>query len=57
MFFIPLGMMLNGGAFPALTAAAFAKNLFFVSIGNAIGGAVFVALFYFLIFRRELLKA
>ena len=56
-FFIPLGMMLNGGAFPALTAAAFAKNLFFVSIGNAIGGAVFVALFYFLIFRRELLKA
>ena len=57
MFFIPLGMMLNGGAFPALTAAAFAKNLFFVSIGNAIGGAVFVAFFYFLIFRRELLKA
>ena len=26
MFFIPLGMMLNGGAFPALTAAAFARR-------------------------------
>ena len=57
MFFIPLGLMLNGGAFPALTAAAFAKNLFFVTIGNAAGGAIFVALFYFLIFRKELTKA
>ena len=41
----------------ALTAAAFAKNLFFVTIGNAAGGAIFVALFYFLIFRKELTKA
>ena len=41
----------------AALAAGVAKSHFFVSIGNAIGGAVFVALFYFLIFRRELLKA
>ncbi len=57
MFFIPLGLMLNGGASQALTVAAFAKNLVFVTIGNVAGGAFFVALFYFLIFRKDLKRA
>lgn len=57
MFFIPLGLMLNGGTEPALTAAAFFKNIFFVTAGNAAGGVVFVALCYFAVFRRELAKS
>ena len=50
-------VMLAGSRTEKNLAAAFAKNLFFVTIGNAAGGAIFVALFYFLIFRKELAKA
>lgn len=44
-----LGMMLSSTVTPAL----FAKNLIFASLGNFVGGALFVALPYWLISREK----
>jgi len=62
MYFIPLGIFLKAsGVFladPALNlsgltwGALFAKNLFPVVIGNIIGGAIFVGLFYWMVYVK-----
>ena len=49
MYFIPLGMMLSGGE---ITLANFLTNLIPVTIGNIIGGGLFVALIYWIIYLR-----
>lgn len=56
MFFMPLGFLLSSEAVLPLTISAFAKNIFFVTLGNTAGGMIFVALFYFLVFRSEFTK-
>jgi len=38
--------------FPSLTMTGFAANLTAVTIGNLVGGAVFVAGAYWLLYRR-----
>jgi len=62
MFFIPLGILVSGD--PALVAGAgvsvgglnlagFVGNLIPVTIGNIIGGAVFVAAAYWYAYMRK----
>ena len=50
MYFIPLGMLLSGGE---ISAADLLGNLLPVTIGNIIGGSVFVALVYWLVYLRD----
>lgn len=50
MYFIPLGMLLSGGE---VSAADLLSNLVPVTIGNIIGGSVFVALVYWLVYLRD----
>ncbi len=54
MFFIPLALLLEGGAgiSPGLDMAGFVGNLVPVSLGNIIGGGVFVALTYKIVYLR-----
>jgi formate/nitrite transporter len=59
MYFITLGLLLKDSVvLPAgvdtshLTVAGFANNLVAVTLGNIIGGAVLVALVYFMVYRR-----
>ena len=61
MYFIPLGIMLKGGAavpagidLASLDWGGFAGNLIPVTLGNIFGGSVMVALVYYLIYRRGL---
>ena len=61
MYFIPLGIMLKGGAaapagidLASLDWGGFAGNLMPVTLGNIFGGSVMVALVYYLIYRRGL---
>lgn len=60
MYFISLGLMLKDStALPEtvyssnLTALGFAQNLVPVTLGNLIGGVVFVALAYYIVYRRR----
>lgn len=67
MYFIPMGLMiknfsisdfwtlsgLNISNFMHLNFIGFLKNLFFVTIGNTIGGVVFVAISYWFINKNE----
>ncbi len=50
MYFIPLGMILSGGE---ITIVDLFYNLLPVTLGNIIGGSVFVALVYWLVYIRE----
>ena len=56
MFLVPLGMY--AGGLPAVAAApagglgAFLTGLAVVTAGNVVGGAGFVALVYYLVYRR-----
>jgi formate transporter len=59
MYFITLGLLLKDSVvLPAgvdtthLTVAGFAHNLVAVTLGNIIGGAVLVALVYYMVYRR-----
>ena len=66
MYFMGLGLLLKGepsvvsGAalspevFSNVSAAGYIHNLIPVTIGNMIGGIIFVAVFYFLVFRTNL---
>lgn len=63
MFFVPLGIFAGkshiytaAGASPPLTASwetFAAANLLPVTLGNIVGGAIFVAGFYYLLYRKE----
>lgn len=53
MYFIPLGLLLDGGATAGLTWGAFLwNNLLPVTLGNLFGGAGMVGLVYYVIYRR-----
>jgi len=54
MYLIPIGMLnATGAAAATLTPAAFISNLIPVTIGNIVGGGVFVALVYWIVYGRE----
>ena len=54
MYLIPIGMVnASGSAAEALTVAAFIGNLVPVTLGNIVGGGVFVALVYWIVYGRE----
>jgi len=63
MYFIPAGLLSKGleaarnaaaaANVEALTVAGFAKNIFFVTVGNFIGGAIFVGVVYWWLFVRQ----
>ena len=55
MYFIPAAMLTSlarGGMDPAVTLSGFANNLIPVTIGNVVGGSVFVGLVYWFIYLR-----
>lgn len=53
MFFLPLGMIASPDAAAAgITIGALVENLIPVTIGNIVGGSVFVALIYYVIYVR-----
>ena len=49
MYMIPMGMLAGGG----LDVGAFVANLVPVTLGNVIGGSLFVALVYWLVYLRK----
>jgi formate transporter len=57
MYFIPMGLLLQDavatGGETTLTLVGFARSLVPVILGNVVGGSVFVALVYFVIYRRK----
>jgi formate/nitrite transporter FocA (FNT family) len=53
MFFFPLGMIAAPDAAAAgITVGALVENLIPVTLGNIVGGSVFVALTYYVIYVR-----
>ena len=50
MYFIPLGMLISGGD---ISVMDFLNNLVPVTLGNIVGGGVFVALVYWAIYLRK----
>ncbi|MCH8113620.1 MAG: formate/nitrite transporter family protein [Proteobacteria bacterium] len=53
MFFFPLAMLASPDAAAAgITAGAFVENLIPVTLDNIVGGSVFVALIYYVIYLR-----
>lgn len=55
IYFIPMGLLLQGTAgidAPTITLAGMVRNLVPVILGNVVGGSVFVALVYHVIYRR-----
>lgn len=50
MYFIPLGILLQGGS-GSLSWAGMVQNLVPVTLGNIVGGSVFVALAYYFVYR------
>ena len=58
MYFYPMALLIQHFTVPELTVSLitywdFIRNLFFVIIGNLIGGAVFVGLVYHVIYQRK----
>lgn len=59
LYFIPLGMLLNGEAGPAVTGLegmGMMRNLSAVILGNLAGGAGMVGLVYWVIYRRPAVR-
>jgi formate/nitrite transporter FocA (FNT family) len=53
MFFVPMGIFIAGGADPLLTWSNFlVNNLLPVTLGNILGGGIFVAGFYWWSYLR-----
>ena len=50
MYFIPLGMLLSSGDISSLDLLV---NLLPVTLGNIVGGSVFVALVYWVVYLRD----
>jgi formate transporter len=54
MYFIPIGILVDGGATPGLSWQAFLiNNLVPVTLGNIVGGAVLVGSIYWFIYLRQ----
>ena len=54
MFFIPLGILAAKGSVASLTLSNFLfANLIPVTLGNIVGGGIFVAMFYYLAYLRK----
>ena len=59
LYFIPLGMLVNGDAGPAvagLDGIGMIRNLVPVTLGNLAGGAGMVGLVYWVIYRRPAVR-
>jgi formate/nitrite transporter FocA (FNT family) len=50
MYFIPLGMLISGGE---ISVTGFLSNLIPVTLGNIVGGGLFVAIAYWSIYLRK----
>ena len=50
MYFIPLGMLISGGE---ISVIEFLRNLIPVTLGNIVGGSLFVAIVYWIIYLRN----
>lgn len=53
MFFLPIGMALAAGTSFSLPVSGALSNLFFVTIGNILGGTLLVALVYWFVYLRS----
>ena len=54
MFFIPLGLLTQGAlGLDSLTVVGMAQNIVFATLGNIVGGALFVAASYWFIYRKK----
>lgn len=54
MFFIPAGILADGGATAGLTwSGFFVTNLIPVTIGNILGGSIFVAAMYYFAYKKK----
>lgn len=53
MFLIPLGMGISNGSVPTLTLMGLTGNLVFVTLGNVVGGVVFVAMSYWYAYLKK----
>jgi formate/nitrite transporter len=53
MFFLPLGMVLAAPGGVPISPTEIAHNLFYVTVGNILGGTVLVALVYWFVYLRE----
>ena len=54
MFFIPLGLLTQGAlGLDTVTVAGMVQNIIFATLGNLVGGAVFVAAAYWFIYRKK----
>ena len=54
MYYIPAGIFASGGEVVGLTwSAMFTKNLLPVTLGNIVGGAVFVGMAYLMAYRTK----
>ena len=54
MFFIPLGLLTQGAlGLESVTVAGMAQNIVFATLGNLVGGALFVAAGYWFIYRKK----
>ena len=52
MYFLPIGMALTASSAAPISLADAAGNLFFVTLGNLLGGTVLVALVYWFVYLR-----
>jgi formate/nitrite transporter len=52
MYFLPIGMALTASSAAPIALADAAGNLFFVTLGNLLGGTVLVALVYWFVYLR-----
>jgi formate/nitrite transporter FocA (FNT family) len=53
MYFIPIGILLQGDAGGSITWVGFLRNLLPVTLGNIAGGALMVGLAYWFIYLRK----
>jgi formate/nitrite transporter len=53
MFFLPLGMVLAASGDVPISLAEAIHNLFYVTVGNILGGTVLVGLVYWFVYLRE----
>jgi formate/nitrite transporter len=52
MYFIPVGLLVDGGATATLTLLGAMNNILFATIGNMIGGVIFVGILYWVVYLK-----